>query len=71
MERVPSDQPNHSKTITVNEGQRQGQLRNLVVARLCFEHVKVYVAQSSTHGDIGTPGDQSRNLNLVATTPRI
>ena len=54
----------------VNKGQRQSQPRNLAVAHLCFEHVKVYVAQSSAHGDIGTPGDQPRNLNPTTTTPK-
>lgn len=54
-----------------NKGQRQSQLRSLAVARLCFEHVKVYVAQSSAHEDISTPKDHPRSLNPTATTSKI
>jgi len=41
------------------------------ITSLCFDHMKVCVAQSSAHEDIGTPGDQTRELNPAATTPRI
>jgi len=47
----------------VNEGQRKGQTRNFAVARLFFAHVKVCVARSSAYGDIGTPVDQTHELN--------
>jgi len=54
-----------------NKGQRQSRPRSLVVARLCFEHMKVYVAQPSAHEDITTPGDHPRSLNPTATTSKI
>ena len=50
-----------TQTVVVNDGQRKGQMRNFMVARLCFAHVKVCVARSIVSGGTGTPGEQPVN----------
>jgi len=61
MECVPLVQPNRSQTAMVKDGQRNGQTKSFAVARLCFFHVKVFVARFLISGGVPTPVDQSLN----------